>query len=64
MVQGNTPSSSSNSTTNSNNFTYNPMTTGTFQGFDNNISTALAGLNALSNSPSYISNSSPATLKV
>ena len=63
MVQGNTPSSSSNSTTNSNNFTYNPMTTGTFQGFDNNISTALAGLNALSNSPSYISNSSPATPK-
>ena len=39
------------------------MTTGTFQGFDNNISTALAGLNALSNSPSYISNSSPATPK-
>ena len=61
--KGNTPSSSSNSTTNSNNFTYNPMTTGTFQGFDNNISTALAGLNALSNSPSYISNSSPATPK-
>ncbi|KAL6454731.1 TOD6 Transcriptional regulatory protein TOD6 [Candida maltosa Xu316] len=45
------------------NFTYNPMTTGTFQGFDNSISTALAGLNALSNSPSYISGSSPATPK-
>ena len=37
------------------------MTTGTFQGFDNSISTALAGLNALSNSPSYISGSSPPT---
>ncbi|EMG49020.1 hypothetical protein G210_0319 [Candida maltosa Xu316] len=52
-----TPSSTTN------NFTYNPMTTGTFQGFDNSISTALAGLNALSNSPSYISGSSPATPK-
>lgn len=51
-----TPTSNSTS-----NFTYNPMTTGTFQGFDNSISTALAGLNALSNSPSYISGSSPPT---
>ena len=57
-AKGNTPSNST-----INNFTYNPMTTGTFQGFDNNISTALAGLNALSNSPSYISNSGPATPK-
>lgn len=48
---------------NASNFTYNPMTTGTFQGFDNSISTALAGLNALSNSPSYISGSSPPTPK-
>ncbi|RCK62701.1 hypothetical protein Cantr_08930 [Candida viswanathii] len=44
-TSGHTPTSNSTG-----NFTYNPMTTGTFQGFDNSISTALAGLNALSNS--------------
>ncbi|RLV91876.1 Transcriptional regulatory protein TOD6 [Spathaspora sp. JA1] len=44
---------------------YSPLPQPTFQGFDNNISNALAGLNALSNSPSYISspmaNSNPST---
>ncbi|KAG7664898.1 uncharacterized protein J8A68_001591 [[Candida] subhashii] len=44
---------------------FSPITHGTFQGFDNNISNALAGLNALSNSPSYISspmiNTNPST---
>ncbi|KAI3404817.2 hypothetical protein KGF56_002334 [Candida oxycetoniae] len=42
-------------------FSYSPVTSGGFQGFDNNISSALAGLNALSNSPSYISSSSATT---
>ncbi|CAI5755525.1 unnamed protein product [Candida verbasci] len=46
-------------------FNYNPMSNvGTFQGFDNNISTALAGLNALSNSPSYISSPQPTTPRI
>lgn len=42
-------------------FTYDATPTGGFQGFDNSISSALAGLNALSNSPSYISSPANAT---
>ncbi|CCG20678.1 Dot6 protein [Candida orthopsilosis Co 90-125] len=42
-------------------FAYEATPTGGFQGFDNSISSALAGLNALSNSPSYISSPAAAT---
>ena len=41
-------------------FPYDPTPTGGFQGFDKSISSALAGLNALSNSPSYLSSPAPA----
>ncbi|KAI5966819.1 uncharacterized protein KGF55_000228 [Candida pseudojiufengensis] len=46
------------------NYQYNNAPSGGFQGFDNNISTALAGLNALSNSPSYIPHSNVTTPKM
>ncbi|KAI5950952.1 hypothetical protein KGF54_004026 [Candida jiufengensis] len=45
-------------------YQYEQAPSGGFQGFDNNISTALAGLNALSNSPSYIPQSSVTTPKM
>ncbi|KAK6200197.1 uncharacterized protein RJT21DRAFT_41822 [Scheffersomyces amazonensis] len=38
---------------------YSPLSSATFTGYDNNISNALAGLNALSNSPSHISSPLP-----
>lgn len=38
---------------------YSPITTATFTGYDNNINNALAGLNALSNTPSNISSPMP-----
>ncbi|KAK6463112.1 hypothetical protein DFJ63DRAFT_104425 [Scheffersomyces coipomensis] len=38
---------------------YSPLSNATFTGYDNNISNALAGLNALSNSPSHISSPLP-----
>ncbi|CAK9436334.1 uncharacterized protein LODBEIA_P08920 [Lodderomyces beijingensis] len=45
-------------------FQFDSLSTGGFQGFDNNISNALAGLNALSNSPSYISSPSATTPRI
>lgn len=38
---------------------YSPIANATFTGFDNNVSNALAGLNALSNTPSNISSPLP-----
>lgn len=38
---------------------YSPITTATFTGYDNNINSALAGLNALSNTPSHVSSPIP-----
>lgn len=38
---------------------YSPISNATFTGYDNNITNALAGLNALSNSPSHIPAATP-----
>ncbi|KAI5963910.1 hypothetical protein KGF57_001186 [Candida theae] len=53
--------SSAKTETTDSEFPYEATPTGGFQGFDNSISSALAGLNALSNSPSYISSPVPVT---
>lgn len=39
---------------------YSPLMSGSFTGYDNNVNSALAGLNALSNTPSNISSPLPA----
>lgn len=43
--------------------TYSPISNATFTGYDNTISNALAGLNALSNTPSSISSPAPPQTK-